>query len=243
MGRTSDAKERLLEAALDLIWERSYGVVTIDNICEAAKVKKGSFYYFFSSKAELAVATLNNHWANYGRAKWDEMFSPSLPPLVRIRTFMQSVHDSQAEIRAEYGRVLGCPCFCLGTEVANDDEALRGVAQDILAKQLRYFESAIRDAQAEGVVGAGNAGMKARCLFALFEGSLAQARIQDDLEILRTLPDSAMDLLGVAPENIPALTAPSVTCAAATSAASAPATTPVSAPDTVATPSLATASA
>lgn len=228
MGRTSDAKERLLEAALDLIWERSYGVVTIDNICEAAKVKKGSFYYFFNSKAELAVATLNNHWANYGRAKWDEMFSPSLPPLVRIRTFMQSVHDGQAEIRAEYGRVLGCPCFCLGTEVANDDEALRGVAQDILAKQLRYFESAIRDAQAEGVVGAGNASMKARCLFALFEGSLAQARIQDDLEILRTLPDAAMDLLGVAPANVPpAISVAACTTSAASDAAPATVSTPV----------------
>lgn len=44
MGRTSDAKERLLAAALDLIWERSYGSVTIDAICEKAGVKKGSFY-------------------------------------------------------------------------------------------------------------------------------------------------------------------------------------------------------
>ena len=58
MGRKSDAKERLLDAALDLIWERSYGVVTIDAICEKAGVKKGSFYYFFESKSALAVAAL-----------------------------------------------------------------------------------------------------------------------------------------------------------------------------------------
>ena len=33
MGRTSDANERLMDAALDLIWEESYGAVTIDDIC------------------------------------------------------------------------------------------------------------------------------------------------------------------------------------------------------------------
>jgi TetR/AcrR family transcriptional repressor of nem operon len=227
MGRTSDAKERLLEAALHLIWERSYGVVTIDNICEKAKVKKGSFYYFFNSKSDLAVAALQDNWANYGRVKWDEMFSPSLCPLERIRTFMQSVHDGQAEVQKEYGRVLGCPCFCLGTEVANDDEALRGVAQEILAKQLRYFETAIRDAQAEGLVGPGDASMKARCLFALFEGSLAQARIQNDLEILRNLQESSLDLLGVSHAKLAAAVAAK---ASSNSPASAPAPASVSTP-------------
>ena len=43
MGRTSDANERLMSAALDLIWEESYGAVTIDDICKRADVKKGSF--------------------------------------------------------------------------------------------------------------------------------------------------------------------------------------------------------
>ena len=47
MGRTSDADERLKDAALALIWEESYGAVTIDDICNRAEVKKGSFYYFF----------------------------------------------------------------------------------------------------------------------------------------------------------------------------------------------------
>ena len=49
MGRTSDAKERLMAAALDLTWEESYGAITIDDICRRAGVKKGSFYYFFES--------------------------------------------------------------------------------------------------------------------------------------------------------------------------------------------------
>ena len=56
MGRVSDAKQRLLQATIDLIWQNSYGAVTVDNICERAGVKKGSFYYFFPSKTDLVVA-------------------------------------------------------------------------------------------------------------------------------------------------------------------------------------------
>ena len=196
MGRTSDAKERLLEAALELIWERSYGVVTIDAICEKAKVKKGSFYYFFDSKSALAVAALEENWQTCGKSLWDGNFSASLPPLERIRNFLQSVHDGQAELVKTRGRVLGCPCFSVGSETSTQDEAINAKVQELLQRQMRYVESAVRDAQAEGSVPTGNAASKAKCLFALFEGSLAQARIHNDLEILKNLPDAAMDLLG-----------------------------------------------
>jgi len=197
MGRTSDAKERLLEAALDLIWERSYGTVTIDAICDKAGVKKGSFYYFFESKSELAVAALEDDWGNAGRQKWDAMFSPSVAPVERIRSFFQNAYDAQVKIQQDHGCVLGCPCFSLGSEIGTQDETIRVKVQEILQRQIRYFESAIRDAQADGTVPPGDASSKAKCLFALFEGSLAQARIQNDLEFLRILPETALTLLGV----------------------------------------------
>ena len=196
MGRTSNAKELLLEAALDLIWERSYGVVTIDAICEQAGVKKGSFYYFFESKSALAVAALEADWSSRGRQKWDGLFSASTPPLDRIRNFFQNVYERQVTLKQEHGQVLGCPCFSVGSETSTQDEPIRMKVQEILQRQVRYFESAIRDAQAEGSLPAGDAAAKAKCLFALFEGSLGQARIQNDPESLRSLPDTALELLG-----------------------------------------------
>ncbi|HET6410041.1 MAG TPA: TetR family transcriptional regulator C-terminal domain-containing protein, partial [Chthoniobacteraceae bacterium] len=153
-------------------------------------------YYFFSSKADLAVAALDANWNNCSKPFWDETFSASTPPVERIWNFMQSVHDSQAELQREHGQVLGCPCFSIGSETSTQEEPIRNKAQEILQRQIRYFESAIRDAQAEGTVPSFDATAKAKCLFALFEGSLAQARIQNDLEYLRSLPEAAMDLIG-----------------------------------------------
>lgn len=34
MGRTSDAKERLRDAVIELIWAGSYGTTSVDQICE-----------------------------------------------------------------------------------------------------------------------------------------------------------------------------------------------------------------
>ena len=196
MGRKSDAKQRLLEAAGDLIWENSYGMVTIDAICEKAGVKKGSFYYFFESKADLAVAALEEDWQKEMKPKFDAMFSVSNPPLERIRLMMQSSYDCQKQMLEENGQILGCPCFSLGSEICTQNEPIRAKVKETLCRMVRYLESAIRDAQAEGSVGPGDALIKAKAVYTLYEGSLTEARIHNSLESLRILPEMVMGYLG-----------------------------------------------
>ena len=197
MGRKSDAKERLLEAALELIWESSYGVVTIDAICEKAGVKKGSFYYFFESKADLAVAALEEEWQAEIKPKFDSIFSASHAPLERIRLMIQSSYDCQKEMQEQYGKILGCPCFSLGSEVCTQNEPIRAKVQETLCRLVRYLESAIRDGQADGSIPAGDPLMKAKGVYTLYEGSQAEARIHNSLEPLLILHQMVEDYLGV----------------------------------------------
>src|SRR5712692_7656669 len=110
MGRVSDAKERLMEAVRELIWTGSYGSTTIDQICEAAGVKKGSFYYFFDSKADVAVAALDAEW-NRHRPELDAIFSSTVPPLERLRKYCEYGYQIQKQIAQKCGCVLGCPLF------------------------------------------------------------------------------------------------------------------------------------
>jgi TetR/AcrR family transcriptional repressor of nem operon len=71
-------KQRLTDAALDLMWENSYGTTSVDAICERAGAKKGSFYYFFKSKSELTVAALEAEWEK-NKANMDALFSNNSP--------------------------------------------------------------------------------------------------------------------------------------------------------------------
>src|SRR5436309_200261 len=102
MPRTSDAKERLMDAATKLVWTSSYGGTSVDAICERAGVRKGSFYYFFKSKSELAVAALEADWRKR-KGPYDAAFSPTVPPLQRLLNYFDLVYESQAAMQKECG--------------------------------------------------------------------------------------------------------------------------------------------
>jgi len=196
MPRPSDAKEKLTEAALGLIWTSGYGATSVDDICAKADVRKGSFYHFFKSKADLEVAALEAHWQR-NRQRWNDLFSPTVPPLQRIGDYLSYVVQKQGELREEYGSVLGCPLCSVGSEVSTQEAGIREKAQEILERYVKYFESAIRDAHAQGLIQAPDAKMKARMLFAYVQGVLTQARIANSLEPLTELQTGVWGLLGV----------------------------------------------
>jgi TetR/AcrR family transcriptional repressor of nem operon len=198
MGRTSDSKQRLMDAAHELIWGYSYGAVTIEAICDRAKVKKGSFYYFFDSKADLAVAAINAWW-DERRALAGEIFHPDVPPLERISRYLTFAVERQMKVYKETGQVLGCPIFTLGSEISTQDERLRALVQEILSTGARLFEEAVRDAQAAGDIEGSNATLKGRQLWAFYEGTLTRARIENNPELLRNLCADALQLIGVQP--------------------------------------------
>lgn len=200
MGRTSDADERLMTAALDLMWEESYGAVTIDDICKRADVKKGSFYYFFASKAELAVAALEKLWRDDWKPRLDVCFSPSVDPLTRLLTYVTAVYEKHSDHFKKYGKVLGCPVCSVGSEVSTLEVDLSAKVREIVSRKRRYYESAIRDAMAEGSIASGDAVQKAQAFASLMEGAVAQARIMNDPELLKSMPVATLALLGVKPD-------------------------------------------
>jgi TetR/AcrR family transcriptional repressor of nem operon len=197
-------KERLTDAAMDHLWENSYGATSVDAICDRAGAKKGSFYYFFKSKSELAAAALEADW-NKKKAEMDAIFSPTLPPLERFERYFDFVHDRLAERQAKCGSLLGCPLMSIGSEVSTQDHVVRDTIDRILGRKINYFISAIRDGHAQGLIEAPDPAAKANALFAAYNGTLAQARIQNDLKLLREFKRVAMDILGVkSPTAVPA---------------------------------------
>jgi len=189
-------KGRLMDAAMDLMWQNSYGAASVDAICERAGAKKGSFYYFFKSKSELAAAALEADW-NKKRAEMDSMFSPTVPPLERLDRYFDFVHGRLAELQQKCGSILGCPYVSVGSEVSTQDPIVRETIDRIMDRKMKYFISAVRDAAAQGLIEAPNPEAKARALFACYQGTVAQARIQNDVELLREFKDVARSVLGV----------------------------------------------
>jgi len=204
MGRVSDAKERLMEAVTELIWTGSYDGTTIDQICERAGVKKGSFYYFFDGKSKLAEEALDREWENYW-PELDSLFSASVDPLQRLQNFCDYCYRDQVELKAKHGVVLGCPLCTLGSEVSTQEQGLRKKVQEIMGQHIKYIETAIRDAHAAGLIHAPDSKAKARMLHAYYLGLLTEARITNSVEALRDGMRCTRELLGVKEiESVPA---------------------------------------
>jgi TetR/AcrR family transcriptional repressor of nem operon len=189
-------KQRLTDAAMDLIWHNSYGTTSVDAICERAGAKKGSFYHFFKSKSELGAAALEAEW-NKKKTEMDAIFSPTVPPLERLDRYFDFVHDRLAEVQKKCGSILGCPFINVGSEVSTQDKIVREAIDRIMDHKLNYFVSAVRDAQAQGLIDAPDPVAKAKALFSCYQGTMAQARIQNDIELLREFKQVAKDVLGV----------------------------------------------
>ena len=56
-----DPRSRLLDAALQVIRAKGYTATTVDEVCAAAGVTKGSFFHHFKSKEAMALAAVD-HW-------------------------------------------------------------------------------------------------------------------------------------------------------------------------------------
>jgi len=193
--QTGNSQQRLLTAAGDLLWEKSYHAVTIDEVCARAGVMKGSLYYFFDSKSALALAAVQHLWETVAQPAYENHFSAANSPFVRITGFLTWLQGLQQKQFRNIGRVLGWPFFTLGCELGGQEPTVSQQICEIEAAELFYFESAIRDALDQDIIEFFDPRAGALSLRAAAQGILARARIlndPDELSALATLPISIL---------------------------------------------------
>jgi TetR/AcrR family transcriptional repressor of nem operon len=181
MGRTSDARERLVESCQALMHEKGYTAVGVGEICSRAGVKKGSFYHFFPSKQELQL---------------DSVLGSDTPPLERLARFFESSYQAHRESRKACGKLLGCPIGNLALEMGSQDAVLRERLRAVFDSQVDRFSALIEEAIGRGDLPRQDPRSTAASVLALIEGTLMLAKVSDDVEVLRDLGERAFRLIG-----------------------------------------------
>ncbi|MEU9836517.1 TetR/AcrR family transcriptional regulator [Streptosporangium sp. NPDC048047] len=204
MGRTSDARERILAAAQTLIELHGYSALGVAEICKAAGVPKGSFYYFFDSKEQLALAVIDEHWA-VQRGDWDRILCGDDPPLQRLRRLFEATEAGQRAGQRSCGTVSGCLFGNLALEMSNQAEVLRGRLQEIFEAQVGMVEKVIAEAQERGEATVADPLDAARSVVAQLEGQVLFAKLYNDTRRLDALWTNCLSLLGATAAGGPGL--------------------------------------
>jgi TetR/AcrR family transcriptional repressor of nem operon len=195
MGRTSDARERILAAGLGLIETRGYSALGIAEICTTAGVPKGSFYYFFASKEAMALAVVDERWAEQER-EWTRILTGDAPPLERLRQLFAATEAGQRAGQQSCGTVAGCLFGNLTLELSNQTEAIRTRLQEVFDAQAAMVATVIAEAVARGEAAVADVPAAARSVVAQLEGQVMFAKLYNDTQRLDPLWANCMALLG-----------------------------------------------
>ena len=175
MPRTSDAQDRIVSTAARLFLGRSYHDVGVEELCAVANVRKGSFYHYFSSKADLARAVVDLHLGVFQARLAAKTGTTSAERLLAIPDAIAGI---QAGLHAQFGRFVGCPFGNLAAELSTTDEAVRSHLASRLAALEGQLATICRDAAADGTLRDGvDPDRLAHALFAHYQGLILLAKL------------------------------------------------------------------
>jgi TetR/AcrR family transcriptional repressor of nem operon len=194
MGRPSDARERILTAGTALLGRGAYSSISVADICAAAGVPKGSFYYFFESKQAFALAVIARHWVAQ-KAQWAMALAGDEAPLERLHRLFDATTETQRASQRELGAVTGCLFGNLALELSAHDPLIKLELQRVFDEQVGMVQAAVEDSIEAGESSPASAAVAARAIIAQLEGTVLFAKLLDDPEQVNQLWPNALLLL------------------------------------------------
>lgn len=174
MSKTT--RERLLDAGLQMLLERGYNAMGIQDLLAETGTPKGSFYHHFGSKEAFALEVVDRYMEEVHRGLDQTLANPDRAPLDRVRDFFEL---SAEKYRGEGN--LGCLLGGLGQELSGINDRFRLKIEQCLAAIAERFVVCFDSAQARGdVPPQADSRALAERLLDCWEGAALRSRLRRD---------------------------------------------------------------
>ena len=169
------SKEEIIQIGLELILSKGFNATGVEAILKQAKIPKGSFYNFFTSKEEFCLKIIDKYLEDVTTIFNPIFTDSSLPPLARIKKSF----EARIELFESYNCTKGCLLGNLGQEMSDQYESVRlRLLQGILGWE-KQVSSLLRQAQKDKALPAEiDANILAENMIASFQGSLLFAKVK-----------------------------------------------------------------
>ncbi len=193
--------QRLIDAAAGLVFERGFHAVGVQEICRAARVNKGSFYHFFSSKEKLIVEVIRTR-TEADLHLIEAAVSGDDPPMTRLARIFEHLRRQGGAETTDCGTagssevgwgLLGR----MAAESSDGDQPIRQAVQQGWEQLANAIEPVIAEAVELGALPALDTRRAAHALLAYIEAVLLFARTWDEAEWIDRLGSMPFDLLAV----------------------------------------------
>ena len=196
----ADARARLLVAADELMYQHGYEAVGVAQLCQAADVRKGSFYHFFDSKQALALEMLDRAWSRTRR----HLFAPFDDDALSADEAIERYGELLAEMlrrteELDDGFVAGCRFGNFAAELSTRDDVIRDRIAEVFDQMVSIVASSVqRDVDRGSMPADVDARRVADDVVALMEGRMLLAKTRRDPELLAGLGAACRPLLAPA---------------------------------------------
>jgi TetR/AcrR family transcriptional repressor of nem operon len=177
----SPTKEKLLEAAQELMLARGYTATSVDEVCASAGLTKGSFFHYFESKERLGMEVAQRFFAARKEMFLSAAFRRKKDPLQRVFGYI----DFLVEMARGPGAKNGCLLGTFVQELHDSHPKIRSVCAGCFAEQCADLERYLEEAKAAYAPrGRWSPRTLAEHLVAILQGSLILAKARQDAKVL-----------------------------------------------------------
>jgi TetR/AcrR family transcriptional regulator, transcriptional repressor for nem operon len=172
MSKRELKKDYLLEAGIKVMATGGYNGTSIQDIVNAANVPKGSFYTYFKSKEDFAIAAIEMVAAERILATKRLISDRNIPPLERLKSFFESsVPGCDSNLNG------GCFIGNMCQEMSDSSEAIRIKVRQMMRNKTQMVEDLLEEARIDGSLkSAVSANSLAEFLFNAWEGTLMRMK-------------------------------------------------------------------
>jgi TetR/AcrR family transcriptional regulator, transcriptional repressor for nem operon len=100
-------REKLLHVGMQVVHERGFGGASVRDIVQAAGVPQGSFTNHFTSKEAFGLEVIDLYFAGASELMRRTLRNDELPPLQRLRAFIEDGNDTRDEACVRNGCLFG----------------------------------------------------------------------------------------------------------------------------------------